>query len=88
MSDRLILKLIDLKMIKVDHFVKELEGVYLNEKGRHIFVQEVEKLLESTILHNKLKKKVKYKTLIRLELYKIVKHLLQEKEYQPLKVWW
>lgn len=88
LSDRLILKLIDLKMIKVDHFVHELEGVYLNEKGRRIFVQEFEKLLESTILHNKLKKKVKYKTLIRLELYKIVKHLLQEKEYQPLKVWW
>ncbi len=88
LSDRLIFKVIDLKMINEEHFVKEMQGVYLNEKGRKIFVEEFEKQLETTILHRKLKKRVKYKTLIKLELYKIVKHLLGEKEYQPLKVWW
>lgn len=88
LSDRLIIKLINLKMLKDDHFVKELDGIYLNETGRKIFVEEFDKLLETTILHRKLKKKVKYKTLIRLELYKLIKHLLGEKLYQPLKVWW
>ncbi len=88
LSDKLILKLIDLKMINQDDFVKEMQGVYLNEKGRKIFVEEFDKQLETTILHRKLKKKVKYKTLIKLELYKIIKHLLEEKEYHPLKVWW
>ncbi|MCM8808205.1 MAG: type I-B CRISPR-associated endonuclease Cas1b [Candidatus Omnitrophica bacterium] len=88
LSDRLILKLIDLKMIKEENFVKEMGGTYLNEEGRKIFVEEFDKQLETTILHRKLRKKVKYKTLIKLELYKIVKHILGEKEYQPLKVWW
>lgn len=88
LSDRLILRLINLKMITDKHFVKELQGVYLTEEGRKIFVEEFDKLLETTILHKKLKKKVKYKTLIRLELYKLVKHLFGDKEYQPLKAWW
>lgn len=88
LSDRLILKLIDLKMIKEENFVKEMGGTYLNEEGRKIFVEEFDKQLETTILHRKLRKKVKYKTLIKLELYKIVKHILEEKEYEPLKVWW
>ncbi len=88
LSDRLILKLLNLKMITNNDFVEELGGIYLNERGRKIFVEEFDKQLESTILHRKLRKKVKYKTLIRLELYKLVKHLLGEKEYQPLKVWW
>lgn len=88
LSDRLIFKLIDLKMINEKNFEKALGGVYLNEEGRKIFVEEFDKLIETTVLHRKLRKKVKYKTLIKLELYKIVKHLLEEKEYQPLKVWW
>ncbi|MCX8095833.1 MAG: type I-B CRISPR-associated endonuclease Cas1b [Caldisericia bacterium] len=88
LSDRLIFRLINLKMIKEENFEKALEGIYLNEEGRKIFVEEFDKQLETTILHRKLRKKVKYKTLIKLELYKIMKHLIGEKEYQPLKVWW
>ncbi|RLG06546.1 MAG: subtype I-B CRISPR-associated endonuclease Cas1, partial [Thaumarchaeota archaeon] len=45
-------------------------------------------LLESTIYHRKLKRKVRYKTLIRLELYKLIKHLLGEKRYKGLRIWW
>ncbi len=75
-------------MIKDEDFIKEMQVIYLNEHGRKIFVEEFDKLIETTILHRKLRKKVKYKTLINLELYKIVKHLLGEKEYHPLKVWW
>ncbi|MCM8803191.1 MAG: type I-B CRISPR-associated endonuclease Cas1b [Candidatus Omnitrophica bacterium] len=88
LSDKLIIKLIDLKIIKEDNFVKEMQGVYLNEEGRKVFIEEFDKQLETTVLHRKLRKKVKYKTLIKLELYKLIKHLLGEKEYQPLKVWW
>lgn len=86
--DRLIFRLIELKIIRPEHFVKELNFSYLNEDGRKIFVKEFDNLLEETILHRNLRRKIKYRGLIRLELFKLIKHLLGEKEYQPLKVWW
>lgn len=86
--DRLIFRMIELKIIKQENFVKDLNFAYLNEDGRKIFVKEFDNLLEETILHRNLRRKIKYRGLIRLELFKLIKHLLGEKEYQPLKVWW
>jgi CRISPR-associated protein Cas1 len=31
---------------------------------------------------------VSYQYLIRLECYKLIKHLIGEKEYEPFKIWW
>lgn len=87
-SDKLILRLIDLKIITDKHFEKSLNYAYLNEEGRRIFVQNFDEMLNQTVLHRKLKRKVKYKNLITFELYKLIKHLLGEEEYKPLKVWW
>jgi CRISPR-associated protein Cas1 len=88
LSDRLILRLINLNIIKEEHFEKSLNFVYLNEEGRKIFVKFFDDLIEEKILHRKLKRKIKYKNLIKLELYKLIKHFLGEKNYSPLKVWW
>lgn len=88
LSDKLILRLIDLKILNEEHFERALEFSYLKEEGRKIFVKFFDEQLEETILHRKLRRKVRYKTLITLELYKIIKHLLGEKKYSPLKVWW
>jgi len=88
LSDRLILKLINLNIIKEEHFEKSLNFVYLKEEGRKIFVKFFDDLIEEKILHRKLKRKIKYKNLIKLELYKLIKHFLGEKNYVPLKVWW
>lgn len=86
--DRLIFKLIELKMIKCGDFLRELNFAYLNDNGRKVFVKEFDNLLEETILHRNLRRKIKYRNLIRLELFKLIKHLFGEKEYSPLKVWW
>lgn len=86
--DKLIFRMINNNMIKEDDFLKELNYCYLNENGRKKFVEEFDKMLEETILHRGLKRKIKYKNLIKLELYKLIKHLLGEKKYKPLKVWW
>ena len=51
-------------------------------------MEELEKRLLTTIKHRSLNKDVSYKHLIRLELYKISKHLLNEKEYKPFIIWW
>ncbi|MEO0135616.1 MAG: type I-B CRISPR-associated endonuclease Cas1b, partial [candidate division WOR-3 bacterium] len=50
LSDRLILRLIDLKMIREEHFETSLNFAYLNEEGRKIFVKSFDEQLENTIL--------------------------------------
>ena len=86
--DKLIFKLVNDKIIKPSDFLKEVNFAYLTENGRKVFIYHFDKLLESTIYHRRLKRKVKYKTLIKLELYKLIKHLLGEKKYKALRVWW
>lgn len=88
LSDKLVLRLINLGIINENHFEKSLNYCYLKEEGRKIFVKSFDEIIEERILHRKLKRKIKYKNLIKLELYKLIKHLLGEKEYEPLKVWW
>ena len=86
--DRLIFSLINKDMIKAKHFEKALDGIILNEKGRMLFVEELNKKLQSTIRHQKLKREVSYRSLIRLELYKIEKHLIGEEPYKPFIARW
>jgi len=45
---------------------------------------KVFELLESTVRHRGLKRKVSHRQLIRLELYKLIKHFLEEENYRPL----
>lgn len=86
--DRVIFGLVNKGMIKAQHFEKKLEGVVLNDKGKQLFVQGMEERLRSTIQHRKLGRHVSYRQLIRLELYKIEKHLMGEEEYQPFVAGW
>ena len=88
LSDRLIFSLLNKKQIQDKHFSKELNKCYLTEEGRKIFLKEFDEKLKTTIQHRQLKKSVSYRHLIRLECYKIIKHLLGEKEYKPFKIWW
>jgi len=84
--DRVIFYLINNRIIKDKHFLKEVNFSYLNEEGKKIFLQEYQKKLETTVMNSKLKRKVSYQRMIRLECFKIVKHLLGEKIYKGLKI--
>ncbi|MEJ5173145.1 MAG: type I-B CRISPR-associated endonuclease Cas1b [Hydrogenothermaceae bacterium] len=87
--DPLIFKLINSGVLKINHFEKELNFAYLNEEGRKIFLQKLEDKLENnTIKHRTLSRNVSYRYLIRLECYKLIKHLLEEQMYIPFKTWW
>lgn len=86
--DRTIFSLLNKNILKPSDFMKELNGIYLNEKGKKIFVQEYQNKLETTIRHKKLNRDVSYKTLILLELYKIEKHLMNDEEYEPYEAGW
>ena len=82
------LKVLNKKEIQERHFDRKLNSCLLNNEGRKIFVRNFEDKLNETIQHRKLGRKVSYKHLIKLECYKLCKHLLDIEEYKPLKMWW
>ena len=86
--DRLILYLVKKRMLSEDDFEKDLDYCLLNEKGRKVFLKEYDSRLKKTIKHRDLNRKVSYKRLIRLEAYKLTKHLLNSKKYKPFVIWW
>lgn len=86
--DRLIFTLISKKMISQKHFEKNLEGVVLKENGRKTFIAELDKRLLSTINHRSIGRSVSYRRLMRLELYKLEKHFIEGKPYEPFVAQW
>ena len=88
LADRVIFKLINKKLIDETHFVKELNYCLLNEKGKRIFLEAYDERLKTAIKHKSLGRKVSYQRLIRLECYKLIKHLLGIKKYKPFIMWW
>jgi CRISPR-associated protein Cas1 len=83
-----IFKLINKQELKEEHFDKALNFCYLNEKGRRIVLQEYDARLKNVIDHRELKRNISTKRLIRLECYKLIKHLLDDKQYEGFKIWW
>jgi len=86
--DRVIFKVMNKKMIQTDHFEANLNRVILKANGKKTFVQAFEDRLDETISHRTLNRSVSYKHLIKLECYKLQKHLLDIEEYNPFKMWW
>lgn len=84
--DRIIFTLVNKKMVDESSFEKELGGIYLNEKGRRIFVEEFDRKMNQVISLQG--RRFSYQRLIRLELYKVEKHLMGEKEYHPFISQW
>ncbi len=86
--DRIIFSVVSKKMIDKGDFEKQADGLLFKEKGKKTFVGELDKKLDTTIKHEKLGRNVSYRRLIRLELYKIQKHLMGEEEYEPFIASW
>ncbi|MCR4443400.1 MAG: type I-B CRISPR-associated endonuclease Cas1b [Peptococcaceae bacterium] len=86
--DRLIFSLLDKNMITKDDFEHQVEGLLLKEKGKRVFVEELDRKLETTINIKSLGRNVSYRRLFRLELYKLEKHLMGEKVYEPFVASW
>ncbi len=86
--DPIIFSLINKKTLNKDDFDKNLNYTYISETGRKKFVKALNEKLNSTIKHRKLKRKVSYRYLIRLECYKLIKHLIGDELYKPFKAWW
>lgn len=86
--DRVIFKVLNKKEIQEKHFDKKLNKCLLNQSGKKIFVKAIEDKLVETIKHRSLNRNVSYRHLIKLECYKLAKHLLDMEEYKPFKMYW
>ena len=88
LADRTLFTVVGRKMIGPDEFEKHGGGVLLGERGRRTYVQEFEQKLQATFYHRRLKRNVSYQTLLRMELYKIEKHLMGEEPYKAFVSRW
>lgn len=86
-ADRLATRLVTKRMLSKGHFREELKGVLLTKEGMKKVLSEYENELSKSVRHPELKKNVTKKRLIRLEAYKLIKHLVGVKEYESLVAW-
>lgn len=86
--DRLIFHLVNKKMIQKSDFEIKINYIILKEGGKKTFVDQWDKKLSETFMHRTLGRHVSYRHLIKLECYKIEKHILGIDEYQPFKAYW
>jgi len=87
-GDRTIFSIINKKILSSKDFEKDLNGILLNDKGKKKFLESIEERMGQTIKHGNLEKNISYRRLIRLELYKLEKHLMGEKKYKPFVMEW
>lgn len=86
--DRLIFSLLNKNMITEKDFEKESNFCYMKPAGQQKFLKAFHDRLEETVKHRSLGRNISYRRLIRLEGYKVIKHLMNEKEYEGFKIWW
>jgi CRISPR-associated protein Cas1 len=88
LADRLIFKMINNRQLHERDFAQDLNCCYLKESGRKTILKEWDNRLQKTIEHRRLRRKVSYERLIRLECYKLVKHLTNVEPYTGFRAWW
>lgn len=86
--DRVIFRVLNKKEIQSKDFDFHMNKVLLKEAGKKTFIKTFEDRLNETIHHRTLKKNVSYKHLVKLECYKLSKHILEIEKYEPFKIWW
>lgn len=88
--DRAIFRLIKTRQIQPSDFEERLGGTYLSESGRRVFVEHWDDRLQQTIQHRDLGRKVSYGRLLRLEAYRLVRHLCDPTQdpYEGFQMRW
>lgn len=86
--DRTIFSVLNKKQLQAKDFQESTNRVTLTTSGKKKFVKAWEERLNQTIRHRSLGRSVSYKHLVKLECYKLSKHLLGIDEYRAFKAWW
>ncbi|MFC0181953.1 CRISPR-associated protein, Cas1 family [Pseudarcicella hirudinis] len=86
--DRTIFSLLNKKQIQSSDFRQELNRCVMKDSARKAFAQAFDEKLKETFKHKSLGKHVSYKHLVKLECYKLSKHILGIDEYKPFRIMW
>lgn len=82
-----IFELVKNKKIKVEkHFDKKFNYSLLNDDGKKIFIDSFEDRINQTFIHSKLKRQISYKHAIKLDGYKLIKYITENKEFKPFNL--
>lgn len=82
-----IFDLVNHKKLQVSkHFDKKVNYCLLNEEGRKIFITAFEERMESVFMHSRLKRRVSYRTALKLDCYKLIKYIMEDKEFVPFSL--
>ena len=87
LTDRVLLKLVNRGEINLSHFDSKLGNTMLSETGKRLVLKSFQEKIDDTIMHRGLRRKITYRTLMRLESYKILNDILLKNEYKPLIAW-
>ena len=60
--------------------------VCLMKRDEKIFIEAFEGRLESVFQHPVLKRKVTYRTAIKLDCYKLIKEIMEDKDFVPFSL--
>ena len=84
---RTIFDLVGRKKLQVTkHFDKNLNYALLNTEGKKIFIDAFEERLNESFMHPKLKRKVSYKHAIKLDGYKLIKSIVEGREFKAFSL--
>lgn len=86
--DRMIFTVLNRREITEKDFDKESNFLYLKESSQKRIIGKYDDRLKTTIRHRELGRNVLYQYLMRLEAYKLIKHIIGEKEYKAFRMWW
>jgi CRISPR-associated protein Cas1 len=75
-------------MVTKRDFDQATNGIMLKDKAKKCFIEELDNKLKTTINHREIGRQVSYRRLLRLELYKLEKHLMSEKKYEAFIARW
>lgn len=87
-GDRLIFSMLNKNQITEKDFEEGLNFLYIKEKARKELTKQLDMKLQTTIKHKTLDREVSYEYLMRLEIYKLIKHLTEDIPYEGFKMWW
>ena len=88
LADRIIFSLLNKKMITEKDFESDSNYYYMKREAQQKVLAMYNEKLDETIKHRDLGRNVSYRRLIRLEGYKLIKHLIGDKIYEGFKIWW
>lgn len=88
LADRLIFSLLNKKIIDENDFDKDVDCIRMKDAVAKKIMEALDEKLKTSIKHRTLNREVSYNHLIRLEVYKLIKHVMGAEPYKAFRIWW